>query len=61
MIRFIFYLAFAYIIMKVLRLFIDPLFERPKGNSRVNTPNSTSGKTASHPPLGDYVDFEEVK
>ena len=61
MIRFIFYLAFAYIIMKVLRLFIDPLFERPKGPGRVNTPNNTSGKTAAHPPLGDYVDFEEVK
>lgn len=59
MIRFIFYLAFGYIILKMLRVFIDPFFEKP---ARQNQPGFTPPPQESKkPPLGDYVDFEEVK
>lgn len=60
MIRFIFYLAFGYVILKILRVFIDPFFE---GNARQSRPGFTPppAHEEKKPPLGDYVDFEEVK
>jgi hypothetical protein len=59
MLRFIFFLAFGYIIIKLLRVFVDPLFEtKPKQKSSSNfTPKDEEKKST----LGDYVDFEEVK
>ena len=59
MFRFIFYLSFGYIVIKLLRVFIDPFFEtRPAKNSTTNfTPKQEEKKST----LGDYVDFEEVK
>ena len=56
MLRFIFFLAFGYIIIKLLRVFVDPLFEtKPKQKSSSNfTPKEEEKKST----LGDYVDFE---
>ena len=59
MFRFLFYLAFGYIVIKLIRVFIDPLFEtRPvKNASQSFTPPQEEKKST----LGDYVDFEEIK
>ncbi len=59
MIRFLFYLAFGYIVIKIFRVFIDPMFET-KAVRNTNTgavPKQEEKKST----LGDYVDFEEIK
>jgi len=59
MIRFIFYLAFGYIIIKILKIFIDPVFDQKP--SRVqSSPKATPVKEEKKSTLGDYVEFEEV-
>ncbi len=59
MFRFLFYLALGYVVIKLIRVFIDPLFEsRPiKNTSSSFTPKQEEKKST----LGDYVDFEEIK
>ncbi len=69
MVRFIFYLAFGYIIMKLLRVFIDPMFDN-SAPSQANTRKTNTSHTHPHEAkstpkekntgLGDYVDYEEV-
>lgn len=64
MIRFIFYMAFGYILLKLFRVFIDPILE-PK-TSGIRTPKSAPQPQAQpqaekKSTLGDYVEFEEVK
>ena len=59
MFRFLFYLAFGYIILKLLRVFIDPFFDNKpvKNTAPPFTPKQEEKKSS----LGDYVDFEEIK
>ena len=59
MFRFLFYLVFGYIIMKILRIFIDPIFAGNTGKTTNNTfvPKQEEKKST----LGEYVDYEEVK
>ncbi|MBL7765404.1 MAG: hypothetical protein JNJ58_04890 [Chitinophagaceae bacterium] len=57
MIRFIFYVALAYVVMKILRVFIDPFFDR-KAPAAAGPANS---ETKTKPVVGEYVEFEEVK
>ncbi|HOZ52927.1 MAG TPA: hypothetical protein PLU17_13770 [Chitinophagaceae bacterium] len=59
MLRFLFYLAFGYIILKIFRIFIDPLFSTKtvKNTSTEFVPKQEEKKSK----LGDYVEFEEVK
>ena len=59
MIRFLFYLAFGYIILKLLRVFIDPMFESKAIKNTANNFVPKEEKKASN--LGDYVEYEEVK
>ncbi|MBK7764553.1 MAG: hypothetical protein IPI46_14630 [Bacteroidetes bacterium] len=59
MLRYIFFLAFGYIIVKLLRLFIDPMFD---GKSKVAShPQATPKPQEKKSSLGDYVEYEEVK
>ena len=59
MLRYIFFLAFGYIVVKLLRLFIDPMFEsKTKTSPNTSfTPKPEQKKSS----LGDYVEYEEVK
>lgn len=59
MFRFLFYLALGYVVIKLIRVFIDPLFESRliKNTSSSFTPKQEEKKST----LGDYVDFEEIK
>jgi hypothetical protein len=63
MLRFIFYLIFGYLILKIVRVFIDPLFQQRPVHQRdkqdAGTTRATPGNTS--PKLGDYVEFEEIK
>ena len=58
--RFVFYLVIGYIVLKLVRVFIDPLFE-PSENSRKQKQTPSPNNTEPKKTLGDYVDFEEVK
>ena len=61
--RFIYTLIVGYIILKIIRLFIDPLFQPKKATSTSsNEPlknKATPKKQNSN--LGEYIDYEEVK
>lgn len=55
MLRFIFYIVVFYIVMKILRIFIDPVFDKHINNK----PNQ---KTPEKKPIvGEYIEYEEVK
>ena len=58
MIRFIFYLIFTYLIIRILRIFIDPFFV--KNNSGPNTTFSANTEDKKST-LGDYIEYEEIK
>lgn len=65
-IRFIFYVFITYIIMKMVRVFMDPVFEsktstKSSSNHRTNPVNNHPPKQEAKSTLGDYVDFEEIK
>ncbi|MBL7771295.1 MAG: hypothetical protein JNM95_00385 [Chitinophagaceae bacterium] len=65
-IRFIFYVFITYIIMKMVRVFMDPVFEskttvRSSSQNKPNAAQQPSQKQESKTTLGDYVDFEEIK
>jgi len=59
MIRFIFGLALAYFVLRIVRLFIDPIFDKksPSVNPHSSAPNNSEKKSK----LGEYVDYEEVR
>lgn len=58
MIRFIFGIALAYFVIRIVRLLIDPIFDRPS----TKTPHTPKASTHTDKPnLGEYVDYEEVK
>ena len=62
MFRFIYTLIVGYIILKIIRLFIDPLFQPKKATSTPSIAefqNATPKKQNSN--LGEYIDYEEVK
>jgi hypothetical protein len=61
MIRFIFYAFASYIILKMLRLFVDPLFETKTSNPLHTKKNNAEPIQEQRPRVGEYVDFEEVK
>lgn len=67
MIRFIFYTLIAYVLFKIFRVFIDPLFDSasrgPKGHAKAQAKpqDKPSQATAKEPVLGEYVDYEEVR
>lgn len=57
MIRFIFGIALAYFVLRIVRLIIDPIFDR----STTKMPHSPQAKpNVEKPNLGEYVDYEEV-
>jgi hypothetical protein len=59
MLRFIFYLLFGYVLIKLFRVFIDPLFQQrttQPSPSKIN-----NGSTEKKVTIGEYVDYEEVK
>ena len=58
LLRYIFYIFVFYIVMKILRMFFDPLFEKKENtstNNNVNTPKPQK------PVVGEYIDYEEIK
>lgn len=62
MIKFIFYTLITYVLFKVFRLFIDPMFEiksAVKQQPKQTTPKEP--KVAKETVLGEYVEYEEVK
>lgn len=63
MIKFIFYTLIAYVLFKIFRVFIDPIFEAknsPTPSPKVQGNNPVPPKH-SESKLGEYVEFEEVK
>jgi hypothetical protein len=63
MLRFIFTLIIGYIILKIIRIFIDPLFQ---SNKVAPTPSNDPLKNKTTPKkeksnLGEYIEYEEVK
>lgn len=62
MLRFIFTLIIGYIILKIIRIFIDPLFQtnkvvpNPSNEPLKNRPTPKKEK----PNLGEYIEYEEV-
>jgi hypothetical protein len=61
-IRFIFYGIIAYFVMKLIRVFLDPIFTPNPNNPKVKSSQSEpikKQKEASK--LGDYIEYEEVK
>lgn len=65
MIKFIFGVLVAYVVIRIARVFIDPMFEtsKPKAAPRPNvTSNPNQHKQNTAPSgLGEYVEYEEVK
>ena len=63
MFRFVFTLIIGYIILKIIRIFIDPLFQSnkvaptPSNDPLKNRPTQKKVK----PKLGEYIEYEEVK
>lgn len=62
-IRFLFYSFIFYVIMKLIRLFVDPMFNTQKVNSTPNLSPKPNPKTEikKEPSLGEYVEYEEIK
>ncbi len=63
MIRFIFYTLIAYVLYKIFRVFIDPMFETTQKQGTPSIHNSTNQQApkSKEPTLGEYVEYEEVK
>ena len=63
MIKFIFYTLIAYVLFKIFRVFIDPMFEskNPQKPSPKVQGNNPVPPKHSEPKLGEYVEYEEVK
>ena len=63
MFRFIYILIIGYIILKIIRIFIDPFFQSnraaptPSNDPLMNKPTQKKAK----PKLGEYIEYEEVK
>lgn len=63
MIRFIFYTLIAYVLFKIFRVLIDPLFDSA---SRAPKPKAGPQDQPKQPAqkekvLGEYVDYEEIR
>jgi hypothetical protein len=62
MIKFIFYTLITYVLFKVFRLFIDPMFEIKSAVKQQPKQTTTKEpKVAKETVLGEYVEYEEVK
>ncbi len=63
MIRFIFYTLIAYVLFKIFRVFIDPLFDSGARAPKPQTgaQDKPSQATPKEPVLGEYVEYEEIK
>ena len=64
MIRFIFTLIFGYIILKIIKLFIDPLLKpSPTVQSapKVTANTQQQKQKVNDAVLGEYVEYEEIK
>jgi hypothetical protein len=63
MFRFIFTLIIGYIILKIIRIFIDPLFQTnkvvPNSSNEQPLKNNPTPKKEK-PNLGEYIEYEEV-
>ncbi len=65
LIRFIFYTFVFYIVMKILRMFLDPFFDKKEksvsnNNNNANNINNNS-KPSRKPIVGEYIEYEEIK
>lgn len=61
MIRFILGAFVAYVVFKMIRIFVDPFFETKNVKTNTNMPSSSKTTNDATPPLGEYVEYEEVK
>lgn len=64
LIRFFFYAVLTYFILKLVRVFTDPITpQTKKAHAPASEPNihSSPKPKQSNSTLGDYVDFEEIK
>ena len=63
MIKFIFYTLFAYILFKIFRVFVDPLFgsSNKSQNKATPQPPTQTPNTNTQSTLGEYVEYEEIK
>jgi hypothetical protein len=64
LIRTVFYLIIAYFVSKLIRIFIEPSrmpTAQKSGTTTTHTNSTSNTKTEKREPLGDYIEFEEVK
>ncbi len=60
MIRFIFYTFVFYIVIKILRMFLDPFFEKGNVNPQTKVKNNVP-PTPAKAIVGEYIEYEEIK
>lgn len=64
LIRFIFYTFVFYIVMKILRTFLDPFFDKKEksvSNNNNNSNTNINSKPSQKPIVGEYIEYEEIK
>ncbi|HMN33707.1 MAG TPA: hypothetical protein PKA54_10070 [Chitinophagaceae bacterium] len=67
LIKTIFFIALFYFVSKILGMLFDPMFDNKKRkstpiNDNVNLKDkSSSGASSTHAPIGEYIDYEEIK
>ncbi len=60
MIKFIFYIFVFYVVMKILRIFIDPFFSKSERIQNLNQEGGIPPKQHK-PTVGEYIEYEEIK
>lgn len=60
MIRFIFYTFVFYVVIKILRMFLDPFFEKRNVTPQTKVKNNVP-PTPAKPIVGEYIEYEEIK
>ncbi len=61
MIKFIFYTFVFYVVMKILRMFLDPIFDKKESNVATEPKRDKIHTTPQKPIVGEYIEYEEVK
>ena len=59
MIKFIFYTFIFYVLMKIFRMFLDPVFD--KKENAMPREIKDKMKQTEKPIAGEYIDYEEIK
>ncbi len=66
LIKTIFSIAVFYFVYKILGMLFDPMFDNKKVKNtpikdNTNKDKSPSRASSTHAPIGEYIDYEEIK